>query len=204
MQIIIQHNEINNIDLEEIKLNYHQFEEQEKIASFLSKVDEKIEKLEKKHEIWKTYKKGIMQQLFSQKLRFKDENGEDYPDWEEKKLDDIGIFFSGGTPYTSNIEYYNGNIPFIKSGEIDKSITEQFISKNGLENSSAKLVNKGDLLFALYGANSGQVAISKIDGAINNSINIKTNEDNIFLFIYYFTIEQKRANYKNLSSRSVK
>ena len=152
-----------------------------------------------------------MQQLFSQKLRFKDENGEDYPDWKEKKLDDIGIFFSGGTPYTSNIEYYNGNIPFIKSGEIDKSITEQFISKNGLENSSAKLVNKGNILFALYGANSGQVAISKIDGAINQAVlNIKTNEDNIFL--YYYFIEQKEQIIKtylqggqgNLSSQIVK
>src|ERR1043166_5795830 len=82
-------------------------------------------------------------------------------DWELKELNDAAIFFSGGTPPTNNAEYYNGNIPFIKSGEIYFDKTEQFISEDGLNNSSAKMINKGDLLYALYGANSGEVAIAK-------------------------------------------
>jgi type I restriction enzyme S subunit len=66
--------------------------------------------------------------------------------------------------YKKNIT--GGNIPFIRSAEIDKEETELFLTEEGLANSSAKLVEKGDILFALYGANSGDVAISKQEGAI--------------------------------------
>ncbi len=74
-----------------IDLKVPRIEEQEKIASFLSAVDEKIEKLEKKLELWEAYKKGMMQKIFSQELRFKDENGDEYPEWEERKLCEISI-----------------------------------------------------------------------------------------------------------------
>ena len=91
-------------------------------------------------------------------------------DWEVKRLGDFSTFFSGGTPKSGNPSYYNGNIPFIRSGEITDNKTELFLSRDGLNNSSAKIVEKGDLLYALYGANSGQCAISKIKGAINQAI----------------------------------
>ncbi|MFX9272989.1 restriction endonuclease subunit S, partial [Acinetobacter baumannii] len=73
-------------------------------------------------------------------------------------------------PKSSDKSFYQGNIPFIKSGEISQKVTEQYINEVALKNSSAKLVNKGDLLYALYGATSGQVAISQINGAINQAI----------------------------------
>ncbi len=91
-------------------------------------------------------------------------------DWESQKFEDIAKFFSGGTPNTGNPEYYNGEIPFIKSGEINKSSTEQFLSELGLKESSAKIISEGDILFALYGANSGDVALSRINGAINQAV----------------------------------
>ena len=91
-------------------------------------------------------------------------------EWEVKKLGDISQCFSGGTPKAGNNEYYCGNIPFIRSGEIHQKDTELFLSELGLAESSAKMVQKGDLLMALYGANSGNSAVSQIDGAINQAI----------------------------------
>lgn len=85
-------------------------------------------------------------------------------------MKDVCTFYSGGTPSSSNKDYYTGDIPFIRSGELHESCTELFISKDGLNNSSAKIVHKGDLLLALYGATSGNIAISQIEGAINQAI----------------------------------
>ena len=99
-------------------------------------------------------------------LRFKEFSGK----WEKIKLGDKCTFYSGGTPLTTNKKYYDGNIPFIRSAEISSTSTELNISEDGLNNSSAKMVKKGDLLYALYGATSGEVSISKIDGAINQAI----------------------------------
>ncbi len=144
--------------------------EQTKIASFLSAVDEKISQLTQKHELLSQYKQGMMQKLFSQQIRFKADDGSEFGEWEEKKLGEISKTFSGGTPQSSNKSFYEGTIPFIKSGEISKNTTEQCINDLALEKSSAKLVKKGDLLYALYGATSGQVAISQIDGAINQAV----------------------------------
>lgn len=63
--------------------------EQEKIAGFLTAVDGRIAAMDKKVELLQQYKKGVMQKIFSQKLRFKDEGGNDYPDWQAKKLSDV-------------------------------------------------------------------------------------------------------------------
>ena len=157
-------------DISKFSFTVPALEEQTKIATFLSAVDEKISQLTKKHELLSQYKQGMMQKLFSQQLRFKADDGSEFGEWEDKKLGEISKTFSGGTPQSSNKSFYEGTIPFIKSGEISKNTTEQCINDLALEKSSAKLVKKGDLLYALYGATSGQVAISQIDGAINQAV----------------------------------
>ncbi|HET7116661.1 MAG TPA: restriction endonuclease subunit S, partial [Hanamia sp.] len=122
------------------------------------------------------------------KLRFPEFRGSD--DWEEKPLSSVCNSFSGGTPTTSQKEFYGGDIPFIRSAEISKDFTELFVTEEGLKNSSAKLVSKGDVLVALYGANSGDVSLAKIDGAINQAVLcLKSTENNSF--VYQFLLFKK-------------
>lgn len=82
-------------DIKNAKFSIPQLPEQQKIAAFLTAVDSKIELLQKKKQGLEQYKKGVMQQIFSQQLRFKDEKGNNYPDWEEKKLGDLFKFKQG-------------------------------------------------------------------------------------------------------------
>jgi len=86
---------LNRNDVHSVKRKIPTLPEQQKIASFLSSVDRKIEQLSKKKALLAQYKKGMMQKLFSQELRFKDAQGNDFPDWEEKRLGDVLKIGSG-------------------------------------------------------------------------------------------------------------
>lgn len=165
-------------------------EEQQKIAYCLSSIDNLISAEEKKLSLLNDYKKGWMQKLFPAE-------GKTVPEWRFPEFKDRGEWeklnikkacyppYSGGTPVTSKKEYYNGDIPFIRSGEIGKEKTELFLTSEGLDNSSAKMIEKGDVLMALYGANSGEVAISPIKGAINQAILcLRHKNNNAFLYHY--------------------
>lgn len=163
--------------------------EQQKIADCLSSLDELIAAEERKLLVLRDHKKGLMQKLFPTRDRTVPEwRFSEFRDCGEWVLDTIGktcASYSGGTPATSKKEYYNGNIPFIRSGEIDKETTELCLSKEGFEKSSAKMVSVGDILVALYGANSGEVALSRINGAINQAILcLKHKTNNAFVYHY--------------------
>ena len=104
--------------------------------------------------------------------------------WEQRKLGDVTDSFSGGTPDGSHASYYGGSIPFIRSAEINSDKTELFLTEKGLDNSSAKIVERGTVLYALYGATSGEVGIAAIKGAINQAIlalSPHTGNDPLFL-----------------------
>ena len=141
-------------------------DEQRKIADFLIALDRRIEAQQSLVEALKKYKRGAMRAIFRDKAMLVSK----VTKWEAVCLGTECAFFSGGTPKSTDSSYYGGTIPFIRSGEIHGEKTELFLTSDGLKNSSAKMVSKGDLILALYGATSGEIDISKIDGAINQAI----------------------------------
>lgn len=190
-------NSINSSQLKKYRFVTPSLPEQQKIAAFLGAVDDKIAQLQEKKALLEDYKKGCMQKLFSRELRFKNDDGMDFPDWLDKRLGEIIEAFSGGTPAVGVSDYYGGDIPFLKSGEIGSSQTEQTITGTGLKSSSAKLVQRGDLLIALYGATAGESAIVQIDGAINQAVLcVRTDQDkNYLLNWFHFSKDWIRATF---------
>ena len=136
--------------------------------------------------------------------------------WAIIKMKDVAKWSSGGTPLSTNTDYYNGNIPWLIIGDLNDgfvSNSEKQITKLGLENSSAKMVKPGSVLLALYGS-IGKLAINKIPLATNQAIAF-TEElyefvDNKFLFHYLFSIRSylhslgKGATQKNISQTVLK
>ncbi|EHC04166.1 restriction modification system DNA specificity domain protein [Shewanella baltica OS625] len=146
--------------------------EQVQIGNYFQKLDSLINQHQQKHDKLSSIKKAMLEKMFPEpgatvpEIRFKGFSG----DWEKVRLGDMVTCFSGGTPLVGVEEYYKGAIPFIRSAEINKANTELTISESGLKKSSAKIVEVGTVLYALYGATSGEVGRAKLSGAINQAI----------------------------------
>ena len=117
-------------------------------------------------------------------------------DWIEIELGEVFFTTSGGTPSRHNSSYYEGNIPWVKSGELDKGIikeTEENISEDAVKNSSAKIFPKGTLLIALYGATVGRLGILGIDSATNQAVCalIPYGEFLAKWFLFYYLMSQR-------------
>ena len=176
-------------DYTNIKLNLPRYEEQKKIASFLTLIDKKIEKQKELVELLKKYKRGLLSQIFSQKLRFKDDNGNYYPNWEEKRLGDICKIVGGGTPDTKNVEYWGDDINWFTPTEIIKKYaysSNRKISKLGLLKSSAKILPIGTVLLTTR-ATLGEMSILGIEATTNQGFQslIPIKDKVTSEFIYY-------------------
>lgn len=143
---------VYNSDLKTLYINLPSLTEQNKIASFLTSVDKKINLLTKKKALLESYKKGIMQKIFSQEIRFKDEDGKDFPDWEEKKLGEIGKFKTSSVDklikedekIVSLVNYMNVYNHQNITNEITKDLMRVSANEKQLETSNLK---RGDILF---------------------------------------------------------
>jgi type I restriction enzyme S subunit len=169
--------------------------EQQKIAECLSSVDEVIAAEARKLDALKSHKKGLMQELFPRegetqpRLRFP--QFQDAPEWSGDSLGQIFKTSSGGTPSRSKEEYWNGNIPWITTSLVDFNVitkADEFISDEGLKNSSAKVFPEKTILVAMYGQGKtrGQVAILGIKAATNQAcaaILPRKNMDPNFVFM---------------------
>ena len=111
---------INKREIKKTIVKFPTLPEQEKIASFLTLIDKKIEKQKELVELLKKYKRGLLSAIFSQKMRFKDDNGNDYPAWEEKYIQDVCLITTGKGNTQDKEE--NGIYPFyVRSPIIEKS-----------------------------------------------------------------------------------
>ena len=185
--------------LSEVFVNLTSLPEQQKIASFLSAVDEKIQQLTKKKELLERYKKGVMQQLFSGQLRFKDQNGNPYPDWEEKRLGDMLEMVVDNRGKTPPIE--EEGIPMVEinavgSRSIKFGVISKFVSRNTFDTWFRKYLESGDILFSTVGATAiCSIYTGEKQGVIaQNLVGLRFKiEDSEFMF---YLLTEARNNHK--------
>lgn len=175
-------------DVKEITLGFPAKEEQTKIASFLSNVDEKISQLTQKHELLSQYKQGMMQKLFSQQIRFKADDGSEFGEWERTTLGEKGTFLKGkGISKADIIE--GGILPCIRYGELYTyygEIISNVISATNLDRDTLVLSKANDVLIPASGETQIDIATASCvlddDIALSGDLNIyRTKENGIFL-----------------------
>ena len=132
--------------LTEMSIRLPKLAEQTKIANFLTSVDEKITQLTQKCELLTQYKKGVMQQIFSQELRFKDDDGQNFPEWEETTLGNIATFLRGGSLSKSDISP-DGKFECVHYGELFTIYSEVIRSLKSKTNLTEAIKSEfGDIL----------------------------------------------------------
>lgn len=168
-----------------------ELKEQQKIASFLSTVDSKLTKLRGKRDLLETYKRGMMQKLFSQDLRFKAEDGSEFPEWKPGKLGDYAKFSKGAGVSRSDISDTGSNL-CIRYGELYTDYSEiitTVISKTNIDRDSLILSKAGDVIIPSSGETREDIAtascVMQSGVALGGDLNIlRTNFDGRYLAYY--------------------
>ena len=179
--------------------------EQEKIASFLTLFDKKIEKQKELIELLKKYKRGLISAMFSQKLRFKDDNGNDYPDWTEKTLGEITDNISYGLNAAS--KKFDSKNKYIRITDIDETTGKynnlDIVSPDCVLSDEYKL-KINDLLFARTGASTGKTYLyNENDGKMYFAgflIKFSIKEEYYSNFIFYITQTSKYKKWVSIMS----
>ena len=185
-------------DLQSLNVLLPPLPEQQKIAKILSTWDKAISTTECLIDNSSQQKKALMQQLLTGKKRLLDESGQRFEgEWEERAVSSLGKIYSGGTPSTSNTEYWDGDINWITPTDITKQDSRYInsslrkITLEGLENSSAKLVPAGSLLICTR-ATIGAMAITSHEMCTNQGFkNIVPNSKTNIVFVYYLLTYNK-------------
>jgi type I restriction enzyme S subunit len=169
---------IYDSEFDKIQIPLPKVGEQHKIATVLYNVDQAIQKTEEVISQLDQVKQGLYQILFSEGYRnhdqFKSSKYGQIPEsWHVSKLTEISSQIqAGGTPDTDEPEYYGGDIPWVKTGELSQyrvTETEENITEQGFEESTARLFSPGTILIAMYGATTGEVSLLDIEATTNQA-----------------------------------
>lgn len=187
--------------MEKLAIPILPFTEQRRIAEVLYSVDVSIQKVDGAIAKTERLKKGLMQKLLNKGIghtEFKDtEIGKIPKEWQIVRLKDVAFdFIGGGTPATSNSDYWNGDIPWMTSAHINGRIIasgQKYITKQGLENSATNLVPKENIFVATR-VGIGKAAINKIDVAISQDLTGVIADKNKAIpdFLYWVLINRER------------
>ncbi len=172
--------------LGEVLLKLPSKEEQTKIASFLSAVDEKISQLTKKHELLSQYKQGMMQKLFSQQIRFRADDGSEFGEWEEKELKDIAEINPKSKKLPESFIYID-----LESVEKGQLLLQKNIELQDAPSRAQRLLAKGDVLFQMvrpYQQNNYYFNLSGEYVASTGYAQIRTKLDSKFI---YYALHEK-------------
>ena len=217
---------MNRNHLHPIKIRaYRDKTYQQRTIKILSLIDKKIQINNQINQELEAMAKTLYDYWFVQ-FDFPDQNGKPYKSsggkmvynpelkreipegWGVEKVSEIAKTGSGGTPKSTTDEYYsNGTIPWINSGELNKSIiisTTNYITEFGLENSSAKLFPADSILIAMYGATAGKVSFLAFESSTNQAICAVTLDDNRLKYYFKFFIEDLYSHLVTLSSGSAR
>lgn len=202
---------IRKTDLESIPFPVAPLDEQhrivERIESLFSKLDEAKEKAQEVIDSFETRKAAILHKAFSGELtaKWREENGVGIESWERKRISECCKLGSGGTPSRKNPNYYTGDIPWIKTGEINwntVNYSEESITQEAIDNSSAKVYAPGAVLVAMYGMGitRGKAAILEIEAATNQAVCVLQPKGYLFnRYLYFFFM----CNYWDIREQAV-
>lgn len=180
-------------------------DEQQKISSFLTSVDDKINLLSKKKELLERYKKGVIQKIFSQEIRFKDDNGNDFPDWEDKILEEIANYRRGSFPQPYGLSKWYDDVngfPFIQVYDVGGNMMLKPTTKRKISDEAKELsvfVNKETIILTIQGS-IGRVAITQYDACVDRTLLIFESfkipiDKKYFIYLIYllFEVEKRKA-----------
>lgn len=173
--------------------------EQQKIAEFLSTIDTVIEKQKETVSAWEERKKGVMQKLFSQEVRFKADDGSNFPEWEEKKLGEVGDIVTGNTPSTKQNDYYGECYLWVTPADITDSreVTSTAKMLTELGYTVARHIPANSILVTCI-ASIGKNAILRENGSCNQQINSITPYDEYSVeFVYYLICQNEKLLHAN-------